>query len=97
MIMTILAAAANTINIVFTASFWLIFIRCLLSWIPNLNIYKQPISFIYYSTEWYLRIFQRIIPPFGGIDFSPIIAIFGLYIIENILMILLRFVGAIFA
>jgi YggT family protein len=36
--------------------------------------------------EPFLRIFRRVIPAFGGIDFSPILAIFSLQIINSILV-----------
>lgn len=36
--------------------------------------------------EPYLGLFRRLIPPFGGIDFSPIVAIFALGIIERVVL-----------
>lgn len=36
--------------------------------------------------EPYLNVFRRLIPPFGGIDFSPIVAIFALGIIERVVL-----------
>jgi YggT family protein len=36
--------------------------------------------------EPFLRIFRRLIPAFGGIDFSPILAIISLQIINSILV-----------
>lgn len=36
--------------------------------------------------EPFLRIFRRLIPAFGGIDFSPILAILSLQIINSILV-----------
>ena len=36
--------------------------------------------------EPFLRIFRRLIPSFGGIDFSPILAIFMLQIINSIVV-----------
>jgi YggT family protein len=36
--------------------------------------------------EPFLRIFRRVIPSFGGIDFSPIVAIFVLEIINRLLV-----------
>ena len=39
----------------------------------------------------YMNLFRRFVPPLGGIDFSPIIAIFALSIIENVV---LRLLGA---
>ena len=56
----------------------LMFIRILLSWFPNINWYDPPFSILIQLTDPYLNIFRSIIPPLGGIDFSPIIAIFAL-------------------
>ena len=36
--------------------------------------------------EPFLRIFRRVIPAFGGIDFSPILAIFSLQLINSIVV-----------
>lgn len=36
--------------------------------------------------EPYIGLFRRFIPPFGGIDFSPIVAIFALQLIERMLL-----------
>lgn len=53
---------------------WLIIIRVLLSWIPH-NPKNVFIAFIYDITELILGPIRRIIPPFGGLDFTPIFAI----------------------
>jgi YggT family protein len=36
--------------------------------------------------EPFLRVFRRLIPAFGGIDFSPILAIFTLQIINSVVV-----------
>ncbi|RNF40669.1 YggT family protein [Planococcus salinus] len=56
---------------------FLLFASILMSWIPNLKEsgFGQMISRV---TDPYLDIFRRFIPPFGMIDFSPIIAILAL-------------------
>jgi YggT family protein len=56
----------------------LMFIRILLSWFPNVNWYDPPFSILSQLTDPYLNIFRSFIPPLGGMDFSPIIAIFAL-------------------
>ena len=63
----------------------LMFIRILLSWFPNVNWYNPPFSVLSQLTDPYLNIFRSIIPPLGGIDFSPIIAIFALQFAAQIL------------
>ena len=91
----IIMALIQTINFVFTVYFWMILIRCLLSWIPNLDIYKQPLASLCAATDWYLNIFRKIIPPFGGIDFSPIIAVLALSVVNYALVYAVSFMGAI--
>jgi uncharacterized protein YggT (Ycf19 family) len=36
--------------------------------------------------EPFLRIFRRVIPSFGGLDFSPILAIFTLQIVNSVVV-----------
>ncbi|MBP7331811.1 MAG: YggT family protein [Firmicutes bacterium] len=78
----------RAVNVAFEVYAVLLLIRILLSWIRH-NPYQPIIRFIYETTEPYLRIFRRIIPPFSQIDFSPIIAFFVLRIIQQIVVKLL--------
>ncbi len=52
--------------------------------------YSRPVdavlSFLRDICEPYLRIFRRLLPSFGGIDFSPIIAIIVLGLVNTILV-----------
>ncbi len=73
------------INIVFQVYTLMLFARIIASWIPQIHEYKI-MQFIVYYTEPYLNIFRRLIPPFGMIDFSPIIAFLFLSFIQNILI-----------
>ena len=97
MITKILMATAQTINFVCVLYFYLILIRCILSWVPNINPNKQPFALIYGSTDWYLDLFRKIIPPFGGIDFSPIAAVFALSLIQMILIRVIYYIGVLIA
>lgn len=47
-------------------------------------------DFVSDASEPYLRIFRRILPPFGGLDLSPIIAIFVLFIGGNLIAGIIR-------
>lgn len=53
----------------------LIIIRVLLTWFPNIDWYNQPFAALSQITDPYLNLFRSIIPPLGGIDISPILAI----------------------
>lgn len=72
---------ANFINIYLI----LIFIRLLLSWFQTSEIAFQAISFLSPITDPYLNIFRSFIPPLGGIDISPILAIIVLNLIGSVL------------
>ncbi len=63
----------------------LIFGRILGSWVPELQ-QTQVMQFIIFCTNPYLNFFRKIIPPFGMIDFSPIIAILCLSVIQRLVI-----------
>ena len=62
----------------------LLFAYIITSWIrlPYSTWLNRIQRFLYDVCEPYLRIFRRILPPFGPLDLSPIIAIFSLYFIR---------------
>ncbi|MFZ4754477.1 MAG: YggT family protein [Miltoncostaeaceae bacterium] len=71
------------VNAVFTIFIIIIFIRILLSWVPNPptgRVMSALWAFFHESTEWYLRSFRRIVPSIGMFDFSPIVALIALYV-----------------
>ena len=70
----------------------LILIRIFLTWIPTIDWDAQTVKFLRTITDVYLDLFRSIIPPFGGLDFSPIIAIIVLQIIQ---VILTSFIGSV--
>lgn len=70
------------IDNIFYFYFLLIIVRIFLTWIPNIDWFQQPFKAVREVTDIYLNVFRRIIPPFGGLDFSPIIAIIVLQLIQ---------------
>lgn len=75
--------AARVLNNLFYFYFLLIMIRIFLSWIPSIDWFSQPFKSIREVTDLYLDLFRKLIPPVGGLDFSPIIAIIALQIIQS--------------
>ena len=64
----------------------LIFAYILTSWIrlpysPWLNRVQR---FLYDVSEPYLRLFRRVIPPFGPLDISPVVAVLVLVIVQQL-------------
>ncbi len=64
---------------------YLIIIRVLLTWFPNIDFYKQPFAALSQLTDPYLNLFRSVIPPLGGIDISPILAILLLQLAGGLL------------
>ncbi len=54
--------------------------------IPYSRTTDSILGFLRDVCEPFLRIFRRVIPAFGGIDFSPILAIFTLQIINSVVV-----------
>lgn len=81
---------AQTLSTFVSIYMVLMFIRILLSWFPNVNWYDPPFSVLSQLTDPYLNLFRSLIPPLGGIDFSPIIAIFALQFLSQLLIGLLQ-------
>lgn len=67
---------------IFYFFYLLIILRIFLTWIPSIDWHQQPVKSIREVTDMYLDIFRRFIPPISGMDFSPIIALIVLQIIQ---------------
>lgn len=78
--------AIKVVNNIFYFFYLLIILRIFLTWIPSINWYQQPMRSIREVTDMYLDIFRRFIPPIGGLDFSPIIALIALQVIQIIVV-----------
>ena len=63
----------------------LILVYCLLSWFPisRGGFVGDMADAIASIVEPYLNFFRKILPPLGGIDFSPILAILVLQLLER--------------
>ncbi|MBD2437767.1 YggT family protein [Nostoc sp. FACHB-110] len=79
--MFLLISTLNTFIQIYTA---LLFIRVLLTWFPTINWYNQPFSALSQVTDPYLNVFRSFIPPLGGIDISPMLAIILLQIVGQV-------------
>jgi YggT family protein len=84
---------ANYVDALFLVYLVLIFVRILMSWIPRIPgsaTLRPLLDFVTDTTDPYLNIFRRFIPPIGsggfGLDISPIVAIFVLIIAERIIV-----------
>jgi YggT family protein len=88
---------ADYVSALFLVYLILIFIRVLLSWVPRMpyNPYlRAGVGFVEETTNPYLNLFRRFIPPLGGrglaLDLSPIVAIIVLLVVQGVVVGLIR-------
>lgn len=79
-----IASITEVMNQLLDMLFWLIVIQVILSWVspgynPNTEIFRQ-------MTQPILTPFQRILPPMGGFDFSPILAILAIKLTQIVVV-----------
>lgn len=80
----ILASVTEIMNQLLDMMFWLIVIQIVMSWVspgynPNTEIFNQ-------LTRPILEPFQRLIPPVGGFDLSPIAAILAIKLFQIVVV-----------
>lgn len=77
----------KAIDMCFYVYMLMICVRCLLTWIPNLDWRNNKFLHLLRSaTDLYLDLFRKFIPPFGPFDFSPVIAMFALIFLDKLVL-----------
>ena len=74
----------RVINVVFSLYSFAIIARALLSWF-RMSYYHPVARFLIQITEPVLGPLRRLIPPMGGTDITPMIALFVLWAAERVL------------
>lgn len=84
---------ASFVSALFTVYIVLIFARILISWIPRpptTGVLGSVVVFLRETTDPYLNIFRRFIPPVGGgamsLDLSPIIGVVLLLVLQGVVV-----------
>jgi YggT family protein len=87
---------ADYVAALFLVYIVLILIRVLISWIPRMPYnpaLRAVLDFVTETTDPYLNLFRRIIPPIGGggfgLDLSPMIGIIVLIILRSVVVALI--------
>jgi YggT family protein len=70
--------------------FALLILRVLLTWFPTIDWLSQPFALLSQLTDPYLNIFRGLIPPLGGFDLSPMVAILLLQFAQQLLAPMVR-------
>lgn len=87
---------ADYVSALFLVYIVLIFLNILSTWIPRMPYHpwlRAVLDFISETTNPYLNIFRRFIPPIGGggfaIDLSPIVGVIVLVILQGLVVALI--------
>jgi YggT family protein len=64
---------------------FMVIARILLTWFPTVNWSSPPFEVLSQLTDPYLNLFRSVLPPLGGLDLSPMLAIFLLQIIGGLI------------
>ena len=83
---------ADFVNAIFIVYIVLIFASILISYIPRLPTYspvlRAVLDFVTETTNPYLNLFRRFLPPIGGggfaLDLSPMIGIIVLFVLQAV-------------
>ena len=85
LVINLLQGIAVVLRIAVNLSIWLIIIRAILSWF--IHYPDHPVTqFIYRSTDIILEPIRRRLPTRAGLDFSPLIAILALVLINLVVI-----------
>jgi len=63
-----------------------IFVRVILSWIPNARLPFGLGEFVFAVSEPILGPIRRAMPFFGGVDFSPLVALLLIQVASSVLL-----------
>jgi len=74
------------INVLAGALTLAIFVRVILSWIPNTRLPFGIGEFTWNVSEPILAPIRRAMPFFGGIDFSPLVALLAINLVSSVLL-----------
>jgi YggT family protein len=87
---------ASYVDALFLVYIVLIFVNVLSSWIPRMpdnRWLRGVLEFVAETTNPYLNLFRRVIPPLGGggfaLDLSPMIGIVVLFVVRSVVVALI--------
>lgn len=73
------------VSFLFTVLMTAILVRVIGSWV-GIGRYRKWMRPFYLLTDWLIEPIRRILPPFGMVDFSPMVAWLVLYVVRGFVM-----------
>lgn len=90
--MNLLASLFAIIDLLLTVVIWIIIIQAILSWLIAFNVintYNEGVRRFLYAldrmTQPMYRPIRRVLPDFGGLDFSPMVVLLLIYVLKILL------------
>jgi YggT family protein len=84
---------ADYVGALFLVYIILIFLNILISWVPRMpynRALRATLDFIKETTDPYLNLFRRFLPPIGGggmaLDLSPMLGVIVLFIVRAVVV-----------
>jgi YggT family protein len=74
------------LDVVFQVLTLLIVVRVILSWVPGLGSDHPAARVVYRLTSPIIDPIRRLMPPAGGLDLSPMIAVLLLWLVQRVLV-----------
>ena len=72
---------------------WIVVISVVMSWLVQFNVINTSNRFVYLAVDFLYRItepilgrIRRFMPELGGIDLSPVVLIFGLMFVQELVV-----------
>lgn len=91
-----MALLGSILLIALDVFFWLIIAQVVVSWLIAFEVVnpRNPqagnvLRLLDKATDWAFKPLRRVIPPIGGIDITPIVVIFGIYLAKHLVYTLL--------
>lgn len=81
----LVATLAQIINTFLSIYTWVIIARVLISWVSP-DPFNPIVQFLMKVTDPVLEPFRRVIPPIGGIDISPVVALLVIQALQHFLV-----------
>ncbi len=88
----LIMALAQVLHLLLNVYMLLVVARAIISWVSP-DPYNPIVNFLYRATDPVLRYVQRIVPPIGGIDLSPILVLIVIVFLDQFLVDSLREIG----
>ena len=76
---------AQLLLFVLETLFWITIVRVVLSWVAG-DSDNPVVPLVYRVSDLLLKPFQRVIPPMGGIDLSPLVALLAVKVAEALIV-----------